>query len=82
MKYRIVEFKVPQPGTGNRFFVDTGTPYWKKVFAFIYWPSILWEQDIDPDEKDGKPLGHKSFKEAMARVDEIKLMQPVIHRIK
>ncbi|CAB4218811.1 hypothetical protein UFOVP1596_44 [uncultured Caudovirales phage] len=79
MKYRIVEFKVPQPGTGNRFFVDTGTLFWKKVVAFIYWPSILWEHDED---EENKPLGHKTFKDAMERIEEIKLMQPVIHQIK
>lgn len=77
MKFQIVEFKTSK--TPERFFVETGVVTFKKVFAFIYWPSIVWAKEADANDQ---AIGYKTYADAVKRIGEIKEEQPIHYRIK
>jgi len=71
MKYRITEFKVPA-SDGSKFFVETGTIYSEKYWAFIYIKKISWTV----------VQGFETMELALLKVDEIKKAQPIYHEIR
>lgn len=71
-KYRIAEFKIEQPGTGNKFFVEVGIVYRQKAFWIFTEKKTNWEL------KDG----FKTMAEALSAVDLLKLSEPSYHNIK
>lgn len=72
MKYRIVEFKVAQENTGFRFFVETGTVFRQSFMTFFSVKKTVWEPES----------GHVSFQDALNRIEQLKLMEPIFHEIK
>ncbi len=86
MKYRIVEFKIPEDTTGDLFFVETGKVIWKKLFWFVFYPHTVWEKDLKEihtaNEIQHKPIGHKTIESAIERIEQIKDLQPKYHEIK
>lgn len=77
-KYRIVEFQLPVKDD-NKFYIDLGQTVWKKVFGFIYWPHTIW--NVDKNEHD-QAIGHKTYNEAIARIEDIKSTIPIYHEIR
>jgi hypothetical protein len=72
IKYRVSEYKIPQPQTGFRYFVEIGRPYEERTFLWFYSSKINWEMDA----------GFKTMEEAIQRIGEIKQTVPIFHEIR
>lgn len=79
MKYRIAEFPEAINTSGEMFFVQTGKVVRKKLFWIIYIPETVWER---VEDRDKKPVGHKSINEAYKLIEELKKQEPIYHYIK
>jgi len=72
MRYRIVEFPVAN-ADGNRFFVETGHPY-KDAWLFTFLIITKWKWELRE--------GYKTFEDAQAGVELVKVAQPKYYYIK
>lgn len=72
MKYRIAEYQIPQPETGNKFFVEIGKLYKEKLTLWFYVSKTNWEFET----------GYKTMEEAVQRISELKKALPIYHVIK
>ncbi len=80
MLFRIVEFKEPQTkGSDNRFFVQQGTVVKEPLFLGINARKTVWDW---LREENGEVIGHKTFSESLALIEELKKQIPEYHYIK
>ncbi len=72
LKYRVAEYKAPQPETKHKFFVEIGTSYREKIWWIFYSKKINWAFDVS----------FGTMEEAIQRVSELKESVPIYHEIK
>jgi hypothetical protein len=70
MKYRITEFKLADDND-NKFFVEVGEVYKRSMLPWIK-SGIYWTVDS----------GHKTFADAMRRIEYLQSNQPKYYNIK
>ncbi len=70
VRYRVVEYKVPNEDK-QRFFVEVGTRYRERYWAFFFVTKTQWETHS----------GHADFPTALKAINVLKQTEPIYHDI-